>query len=53
MQFLVFCAKFQMTRPQFFTLPLAARGGDCNGEGEGFAGSLGASIINIGQTVNA
>jgi hypothetical protein len=53
MQLFVFCAKFQVTTPQFSTLPLAAREGDRNGEGEDFVGSLRASIINLGTTVNA
>jgi hypothetical protein len=53
MQLLVFCATLQLTTPQFSTLPLAARGGDRNLEGEGFVGRLRASILNIGSTVNA
>ena len=39
MQLLVFCANFQVTTPQITTLPLAARGGDRNGEGEDLVGA--------------
>jgi hypothetical protein len=53
MQLLVFYAKFQVTTPQFSTLPLASREGDRNGEGEGFVASPRASIINTGPNVNA
>lgn len=53
MQLLVFCAKFQLTTPQFSTLPLAARGGNRNGEGEDFVGGRRASALNIETTVNA
>jgi hypothetical protein len=53
MQLLVICAKFQITTPQFSSLPLATRGGDRNGEGEGFVASPKASIINTGPNVNA